>query len=271
VRANYVITASRFAVKELCRMRFTLVLLFVIPTTFLWVVDYTTTDQSVDFVISSISERAQVTSAARDMSLVFTAIAAVGFLASFLALNLIQKDTDVYRRLVLCGFRASELMLSKLTVLVSVTTIVGIYVSLVLLLFFRPGSWHMVSVAFILAGYVYGSYGLLVGSLFKGQLEGILFIVLLANIDAGWLQNPVYYTAAQNTELIRRLPAFYPSQVAMVSAFAEEFSVMRPLMGSLAYGTAFAGLALVCFAKKMAIQGGLRVTRGHFDGEGTSS
>ncbi len=106
---------------------------------------------------------------------------------------------------------------------------------------------------------------------FRGQLEGVLFIVLLANIDAGWLQNPVYYTAAQNTELIRRLPAFYPSQIAMVSAFAEEFSVMRPLMGSLAYGTAFAGLALVCFAKKMEISAAVRGTRGHHDREGTSS
>ena len=131
--------------------------------------------------------------------------------------------------------------------------LVGIYVALLMLLFFRPANWYMVSVGFILAGYVYGSYGLLVGSLVRGQLEGILLIVLLANIDAGWLQNPVYYTAAQNTELIRRLPAFYPSQVAMGSAFAEDFSVTRPLLGSLAYGTLLAGLALVCFAKQMRI------------------
>ena len=105
MRAHYVIKAA-FAVKELVRMRITLVLLFVIPTVFLWVVDYTTTDEPIAFVISSISERARVISTAHDMSLVFTAIAALGFLTAFVALNLIQRDRAVHRRLVLCGFRA---------------------------------------------------------------------------------------------------------------------------------------------------------------------
>lgn len=235
-------------------MRIALVLLFLIPTVFLLMVDYTTTDESIDFVISSISEGAPISSTARNMSLVFTAIATVGFLTSFLALNLIQKDTDVYRRLVLCGYRAAELILAKLTVLVSVTVLVGIYVSVLLLMFFRPGNWFMVAVGFVLAGFVYGSFGLLVGSVLKGQLEGILFVVLLANLDAGWLQNPVYYTAARNTGLIRRLPAFYPSQIALVSAFADEFSVMKPVMGSLVYGTVLLGLALLCFSKRMQIR-----------------
>lgn len=270
MRSTYVIKASGFAAKELIRMRITLVLLFVIPTIFLWVVDYTTTDEPIEFVISSISERARVTSAAHDMSLVFTAVATLGFLTSFVALNLMQKDTDVYRRLVLCGFRPSELLLSKLTVLVAVTVLVGIYVALVLLLFFRPGNWPMVTVGFILAGCVYGSYGLLVGSLIKGQLEGILLIVLLANIDAGWLQNPVYYTAAQNTPLIRRLPAFFPSQVAMVSAFASDFSAMRPVLGSLAYGTALAALALLSFSRKMQIRARSPVSFEPVGGERTS-
>lgn len=243
-----------FALKELFRMRITLVLLFLIPTIFLVMVDYTTTDESIDFVVSSVSERALISATAKHLSLVFMGVAAVGFLTSFLALNLIQKDGEVYRRLVLCGYRASELVVSKLAVLLSVTVLVGVYGAMLLLVFFRPGSWLMIAVGFVLAGFVYGSYGLLVGSLLKGQLEGILLIVLLANLDAGWLQNPVYYTAAQNTALIRRLPAFYPSQVALVSAFAHEFSVVAPLVGSLVYGTALLGLALVCFSWRMQIR-----------------
>ncbi len=35
------------------------------------------------------------------------------------------------------------------------------------------------------SGFVYGSYGLIVGALFRRELEGVLFIVLLAIIVAG--------------------------------------------------------------------------------------
>lgn len=40
---------------------------------------------------------------------------------------------------------------------------------------------------------MYSCYGLMVGAISLHELEGIFLIVLLANIDVGWLQNPSYY------------------------------------------------------------------------------
>lgn len=254
MRLKYLTTSYGFTFRELFRMRISLLLLFLIPTLFFVLVNHTTTDEPVDFVLSSVSEEALIGSTARGLSLVFIGIAVVGFVTSFLALSMVQKDREVSQRLVLCGYRGSELILSKTAVLVSVTVLIGIYVAALLLVFFRPDNWWLVTLGFILGGYVYGSYGLLVGSLFRRPLEGILLIVLLANIDAGWLQNPLYYTAAQNTALIRRLPAFYPSQVTLVSAFANDFSIFQPLMASVLYGSVLLGAALLSFSRGVRIR-----------------
>jgi hypothetical protein len=131
--------------------------------------------------------------------------------------------------------------------------IIGSYISFLLLLFFRPNHLVLVLVGFMLAGYVYGCYGLLVGALFKRELEGILFIVLLANIDAGWLQNPIYYADAQNKAIIRHLPAYFPAQVSMASAFTEH-SILNPLVGSLLYGSFLLLAAMGIFWWRMRLR-----------------
>jgi hypothetical protein len=92
-----------------------------------------------------------------------------------------------------------------------------------------------------------------VGALFKRELEGILFIVLLANIDAGWLQNPIYYADAQNKAIIRHLPAYFPSQVSMASAFTEH-SILNPLVGSLIYGSLLLLAAMGIFWWRMRLR-----------------
>jgi hypothetical protein len=95
---------------------------------------------------------------------------------------------------------------------------------------------------------------LLVGALFRRELEGILMIVLLANLDAGWLQNPIYYADAQNKILVRALPAFYPSQTTLIAAFTQD-PVVGPMIGSLLYGSAFLAAALVVYWLTMRIYG----------------
>ncbi|WP_445385822.1 hypothetical protein ACT6NV_03175 [Robiginitalea sp. IMCC44478] len=101
-----------------------------------------------------------------------------------------------------------------------------------------------------LIGFVYGSYGLLVGSLIRGELEGILFIVLLVNIDVGWLQNPLFYAEAQNQMIIRFLPAYFPSQTAIITAVTDYSSYSATLNGIL-YGLIFLFFSMLLFFLKM--------------------
>jgi hypothetical protein len=142
---------------------------------------------------------------------------------------------------------------AKAAVLLSVIVCIGGYVGAMLPLFFAPRRFLLVLFGFMMGGYVYGCYGMLIGAIFKRELEGILFIVLLANFDVGWLQNPIYYAQAQNKAIIRHLPGFFPSQLSMVSAFTDH-SVLQPLLGSLAYGTLLLMGAMLIFWWKMRIR-----------------
>ena len=103
----------------------------------------------------------------------------------------------------------------------------------------------------MLVGLVYGCYGLLVGTLVKRELEGILLVALLVNLDVGWLQNPLFYAGANNKQIIRYLPAYFPSQAAMVSAFSDH-AIGGPLYGALIYAGIFLLLALVVFHLRMS-------------------
>jgi hypothetical protein len=189
----------------------------------------------------------------RREALVFIGLAAVGLLSSFLALSLTQKHAAANRRLILCGYTTAELLSSKFLTLMILIAATGVYVSSLLLLFFQPRRLPLVLLGFILAGFVYGSYGLLVGAMFRRELEGILLIVLLANIDIGWLQNPIYYADAQNKFIIRHLPAYFPSQVSMAAAFSGH-SVLAPLGGGLVYGTLLLLAAMLVFGWKMRVR-----------------
>jgi hypothetical protein len=252
VRVGYVKTSCVMTAKELGRNRFALVLLVVIPMLFFTLVSLSTSEHPVAFRLASVSEDTVVQVSARNETLLFIGIAAVGLLSSFLALNLIQRNAAVNRRLILCGFRSSELILAKLSVLLLAVLVISLYVGLLLLVFFRPEHFVNVVLGFVLAGFVHLCYGLLVGTTVKRELEGILLIVLLVNIDAGWLQNPVYYAEAQNKILIRRLPAYYPSQVSVVSAFTDH-SIFSPFIGSVAYGALLLIAALLIYWWRMRI------------------
>jgi hypothetical protein len=243
--------------KELARNRFALILLLVIPLLFFTLVRLTTTEQLWSFQLASVSEDLLIEVSGRKESLIFVGIAAVGLLSSFLALNLIQKNAEVNRRLILCGFKAWKLLCAKMSVLLLAVLLIASYVAALLLLFFRPEHLLALIGSFFLAGFVHACYGLFVGAAVRRELEGILLIVLLVNIDAGWLQNPIYYTEAQNQMLIRRLPAYFPSQAAILSAFTSH-SILGPMIGSLAYGAVLLAVAVLIFSRRMRIHKSIR-------------
>lgn len=130
--------------------------------------------------------------------------------------------------------------------------LIGCYVGAITPLFFRSQRFILVLLGFMMAAYVYGAYGMFIGAIFPRELEGILFIVLLANLDIGWLQNPIYYADAQNKAIIRHLPAYFPSQLSMVSAFTGQ-PVLQPLLGSLAYGTLLLAAAMFLYSRRMRL------------------
>lgn len=239
--------------KSLLRRRIIFILLLVIPAVFLLVVDLTTSARILPFRLASLEEETFIEISERRISFVFFAVACAGFLVSFLALNLIQRNRNVNKRLIICGYHPLELQLALLGVLLLMIVAIAAYVGMLAhVLHPVDHVWSFVG-SLMLIGVVYGCYGLAAGSLIKGELEGILMIVLLVNIDVGWLQNPLFYAEAQNQAIIRFLPAYYPSQSAIITAFTDH-SPLRAGVYSLLYGALFLLLSIVIFFLQMRTQ-----------------
>ena len=238
--------------KEILRNRIVLLLFFLIPLVFYLLTVITTKTAPMMFQLAAVPKSPTVLVNQREAGIVFIGLTSVALLAAFVCMFLIQKNTPANRRLILCGFSQTELILAKLLVMLAVLLVVSVFIAAVSLFFLRPAHFLLMCLGFLLMGYVYGSYGLVVGSIFKKELEGILFVVLLVNIDVGWLQNPIYYEGAQNKAVIRHLPAFFPSQVSMIGAFSD-FSLWSPALKGMLYGTLLLLLAWLFFRRKTRI------------------
>jgi hypothetical protein len=234
-------TAAFLLLRDLSRRRIALLLLFAVPALFDGVVLATTASREVQVTFGALVEpgaqvRTPEAAAAdpfdtsldddgsrkvdeRKLSLVFLGQAAVSFLACFLAFNLVHKRRDVDARLVLAGYRAHEVLLAKVIVLLLLVLVLACYETAILRPWVIPTRTAPVVIGLIVGGLTYGCLGLLVGSLAKHELEGVFAIVLLTNVDVGWLQNPIYFAHSQSPALIRALPGYGAAQLAVVGAF----------------------------------------------------
>jgi hypothetical protein len=155
----------------------------------------------------------------RAVALTFLGVAAVGFVSAFFAFYLVHRRLDTDRRLALVGLPPVEIGAAKLAVLSALVITLSAY-QLALLLAIEPVAHPPGLLAGLVAvGLVYGGVGLLLGAVSRHEIEGLLAIVLLANIDVGWLQNPAYYGESQRRWIIESLPGFFPTQLAMLSVF----------------------------------------------------
>jgi len=250
MRLKYLLTAVRYTWIDLMRNRVILLLMLLLPSVFYLIAYLTIPGKNISFQLATADQESVITVIQQDMMFVFMGLAASGAIAAFLALNLMQRNTLVNKRLILAGFRTQELVVAKLSITLLLIALVGIFISLIGLALFETKHFVAMTAGYILCGFVYGSYGLLIGSFLKRELEGILLIVLLANVDVAWLQNPIYYAASQNKMIIEWLPAFYPSQVSMTSAFTD-YPVGGIAVAGICYALIFMVLSVLLFTYRM--------------------
>jgi hypothetical protein len=212
--------SAALVARDLVRNRVAAGMLLVIPTVLYLLIWVTMGERTVPFQLSALGDRT-LTAGERDLSMLFMGMTAISGLSAFVAFVLVLRPVAADRRLAFEGYRPGELLLAKVIVMLAATFLVALYVSALLPLFFQPARAAGVFGAFLLTSLVYGALGMAVGAVVRQELEGILVILLLVNVDAGWLQNPVFYGHAHNQEVIRMLPGHYPGQVAMLSAFTD--------------------------------------------------
>jgi hypothetical protein len=269
--ARKVTTAARLLLKDLLRRRLTLLLLFVVPALFDAIVLVTTGRRPIEVTLAALVEEGAAVRHPgdrpdpfdlgllddglraldqRSLSLVFLGGAAVCFLSCFLAFYLVHKRTEIDARLVLAGFRPHEVLGSKLAALGVLVLVLAAYETAIIRPYLAPRHVEIVALGFALGGLVYGCLGLLIGAISAHELEGVFLIVLLANVDVGWLQNPIYYASSDRRSLIESLPGHASTQIAMAGAFADR------LPGGLAsrsllYAAAALAAALAAFGLRI--------------------
>ena len=248
--AGKIITGWNMILRMVVRQKIVFILIIIIPLFFLSVVALTSADRPLPFELASLDNDTFITISERGISFIFFAVASTGFLVSFLALSLIQKNKETNRRLVVCGYHPVTLQVSMLLALFFIILLIALYVGLLTNAFFPVDHLGKFILGLVLIGFVYGSYGLLVGSLIDMELGGILMIVLLVNIDVGWLQNPLFYAEAQNQIIIKFLPAYFPSQTAIINAVTD-YSAAHASIYSFLYGLALLLVSMLVFYKKM--------------------
>lgn len=245
--------AATLALRELGRDRMAVFFFFFVPAFFLGVTRLITPDRPLVFPLASVEGEPMLAASQRATMLTFVAVAVVGFLASFAAMSLVRRGGEMDRRLVLCGYRAPELLLAKLAVLVAVILGAGTFVAALLVGASSPERGGTLLAGLLLQGLVYGAYGLLVGALLRRELPAVLAIVLLANIDGGWLQTPVFYATAENKAFIRALPAYFPCQVAILGSFTIDTPVDRQVLAGGLWAVALFSLAVAAFGWRMRV------------------
>ena len=247
---NKIITGLSMILRMLVRQKIVIILLLIIPAFFLTIVEFTTSDRMLPFQLASLDDDVFINISEKGISFIFFAVASSGFLVSFLALNLIQKNNPVNRRLIICGYHPIELLISILLALFLVVVLIALYAGILTNAFYTIDNLGRFILGLVLIGFVYGSYGLAIGSLVKAELEGILMIVLLVNIDVGWLQNPLFYAEAQNQIIIKFLPAYFPSQTAIITAVTD-YSASNAIGNGIVYGLVFLIFSMLIFFYKM--------------------
>lgn len=251
MRPAYIGTSIVMTARALGRQWLTLALAVLLPAVFFAAVLASTRAHDVPVVLAAAGEGTVVVDARRQ-ALLFISIAAAGLISAFIAASLVQRQRDVGRRLVLCGYRAGELLAARLVILLGIVAAAAAYTWLGLVILDRPAATGGVALGIALAALVYGCYGFLVGVLLRRELEAVFAILVLINIDAGWLQNPLYYQEARSRWLIEALPAHFPSQVAYLSAFTSD-DVGRLLAGGAAYAAALLAAAAIVYAIRMRV------------------
>jgi hypothetical protein len=253
MRVSRVLVAAGMTLRELSRGRVALALAAAVPLLFFVVAALVSSRREVPIRLAAAPVTTPLTVDERAQSFVFLAAAAASVIGAFMAASLVQRRVGASRRLVLCGYAAAELIAAKLLVLLGIVGATAVYTGALVLAVVRPQRPGGVLLGLALAGLVYGGYGLLCGTLLRRDLETIFALLMLINVDAGWLQNPIYYAGSRSRWLIEWLPGHYPAQTSFLAAFTQH-PLDRTALFATAYGSVLIVLAFVVYSLRMRVR-----------------
>lgn len=252
----------RYSLRELARNPLGVLLLPVIPAVFVGMILLTASDAPLPLKVFLGEETLDVWLTQQEVGLVFVCAAVSGFLAAYYALVLFHNDFGYFRYCVFMGMDPSVFTVARFAAFLGVTALLAVGTTLGLAWVTELDHPLGVFAGFLSIIIIYGAYGGIVGIMSRSFMPALLLIVLLADLDAAWLQNPVYYSAAQDNTIIHWLPAFFPCQMVFASAFTDRVNEFA-ISGALVWGAGM--VALLVGAVQLRMRGPLDTTSGRFD------
>ena len=183
-----------------------------------------------------------------DLTLITAGLSAITLITGFVVFAAVRRSRPFDRRLVLSGYRHSALIAAKTTAALAQAVGIGAYAAAVLLIFWRPAGIWAIAAAFVLGAATYAAFGLLIGVLVRGDLEGFFLIIMISMLDT-FLENPVDNPVA-NKPILEFFPSYAPTQFAAAGAFHHQALAGLAAL-SLAWTLAFALLGLAVLRKRL--------------------
>lgn len=228
------VTACWFALAGHVRNRLALVLaVFFIPA-WIWLVRAVTYTTPVPFHVSALG--GQLTANSNHMNQITAALNADTLIVGFMMFFTTFKAGEVDRRLVLAGFPRGLLLLAKAVGLVAVAAAMGLYCALFLCLFWPVQQPGLLAGALIVSGLVYGGIGIMLGSLLRGELEGLFLVIMISLVDVA-LQNPSV-TPYSGQPGLWALPLHGPLQLSIAAGFTHAIPLRYLLHGLIWFAVA---------------------------------
>ncbi len=239
----------RYAFREYRRNTVLWVLLVGLPVAFITVSIAVTPDDPTPV---ELVENGQSTAQILAMSELHGAIMVpitVAFLAGLAGLFVVSGSAEGDRRLALTGFRSGEVLTARLGVIAFaalLTTAVSLAVTAA---DFVPSNWGPFIAGNLITALTFGMLGVLLGPL-VGRLGGLYLILLLAFIDTGLAQNPMFDLAPP--AWASYLPAHGAVEVLLDGAFTPTFDQTGGLLLALGWLVGITAAAVVVFRRLAA-------------------
>lgn len=177
-----------------------------------------------------------VTTTMKDLHGAVMAGIAIAFVAALCGVFVMQAALQGDRRLVIAGFRPSETIISRLTVLAAATALVVTVSMGVTAVSFTPADWSPFVLAALLTGLIYAALGALAGALLD-KLAATYLMLFLALTDLGIAQNPMFGNG-NPPSWATFLPGYGPGRMMVDGAFSSSFHAAGPLAIALGWTVA---------------------------------
>jgi len=235
-------TAVRYLLIEHGRNRLAIVLLIAFVPIWYLLISSVIPSGSVDFRFRVTGHFIHVDG--RQLSLLTAGLNALTLIVGFVIFTSTRRGMRFDHRLVLSGYPQWIVIAAKVTSVTVVALAVAVYTSVILLIFWGPQSVPLVVVSYAAAALAYGSLGLFLGVLLRGELEGFFLVIMVSLIDT-FIQNPIGNPAA-NKDFVQALPTYASTQLYVAGGFSD--LVPWPFIAlTLAWPAALALLGLLIF------------------------